>query len=113
MQMGGVLTVCPFPQSVGAPPEVLQHKFGGVLQKFRKGVGGRGGWREEILPVPEIQTSFCALLPMPPLGEGEHNSGGQFSLYFGTRSSPTPSRQPLFKTSEHCNTNWRCIAVLF
>ena len=37
---------------------------------------------------------------MPPLGEGEHNSGDQFSLYFGPRLSPTPSRQPLFETSD-------------
>ena len=31
---------------------------------------------------------------------GEHNSGGQFLLYFGLCCSPTPSRQPLFETSE-------------
>ena len=27
-------------------------------QKFRKGVGDRRAWREEILPVPETQASF-------------------------------------------------------
>ena len=53
-------------------------------QKCRKGVGGQRGWHEEILPVPEIQTSFLCPFPMPPLGEGERNSGDQFSLYFGT-----------------------------
>ena len=35
---------------------------------------------------------------MPPLEEGEDNSGDQFSLYFGHRLSPT--HQPLFETSD-------------
>ena len=73
--------------------------------RFEKRLAGRGGWREEILPVPEIQTQrfrplFCTLFPMPPLEKGEHHSGNEFSRYFGARSSPTPSRQPLFETSE-------------
>ena len=51
----------------------------------------RGGWREEILPVPEIQASFLLLFPIPPLGGGGHNSGEQFLLHLGPCQSPTPS----------------------
>ena len=51
--------------------------------------------------MPETQTSFLCSFPKPPLGEGDHNSGGQSSLCFGTRSSPTPfcgnPKGPLFK----------------
>ena len=42
-----------------------------------------------------------ALFPMPAIGEGEHNSGHQFSLYFGPRSSPTPG--PANPFSKHLN----------
>ena len=28
------------------------------LRSFEKGLADRGGWREEILPVPETQASF-------------------------------------------------------
>ena len=49
--------------------------------------------------MPDIQTTFLCPFPMPPLGEGEHYSRDQFSLQFGARSLPTPSRQPLFETS--------------
>ena len=66
------------------------------VRSFEKGLAGRGGWREEILPMPEIQTSSCALFPMPPLGEGEHNYGDQLLLYSRPRQTATPSRQPLF-----------------
>ena len=29
-----------------------------LFRSFEKGLAGRGGWREEILPMPEIQASF-------------------------------------------------------
>ena len=40
----------------GAPasaPEGAQ-----CVRSFEKGLAGRGGWREEILPMPEIQAPF-------------------------------------------------------
>ena len=40
----------------------------------KRGWRADGVWREEILPMPGIQTSFCALCPMPPLGTREHHS---------------------------------------
>ena len=33
-------------------------QFGQLVRSFEKGLAGRGGWREEILPMPQIQTSF-------------------------------------------------------
>ena len=58
----------------------------------------RGGWREEILPVPEIQATFSAtILPIPHLGEGGHNSGEHFLLHLVPCQSPN---QPLFETSD-------------
>ena len=63
-------------------------------------VGGQRGLAQGDPSCAEIQTSFlCPFFrfSMPLLGEMEHNSGDQFSLHFGTRSSPTPSRQPLFR----------------
>ena len=74
----------------------------GMIRSFEKGLAGRGGWHEEILPVPDIQTSFLCPSSCATLGDGEHNSGDQFSLCFGTRSSPIPSRQPLFSEDRGC-----------
>ena len=52
------------------------------IRIFEKGLAGRGGWREEILPMPEIQTSFlCPFSYATPLGEGEHNSGIYFAVF--------------------------------
>ena len=48
-------------------------------QRFRKGVGGRRGWREEILHMPEIQASFLYPFSYAPLGEGGHISGELFA----------------------------------
>ena len=47
--------------------------------------------------MPEIQTSFLCPFSYATLGEGEHNSGDQFSKCFGTRSSPTPPADPFPK----------------
>ena len=69
-------------------------------RSFEKGLAGRGGWREEVLTTPEIQASILYPFAYATCREGEHNSGHQFSLYFGPHSSPTPSRQPLFETSD-------------
>ena len=68
------------------------------IRGSKKGLATRGGWRKEILPAPEIQTSFCALFPMPPLGKGNTIVGPNFRCS-GLRCSPTSSRQPLFETS--------------
>ena len=40
-------------------------------RSFEKGLADRGGRREEILALQEIQASFCTLSPIFPLGEGE------------------------------------------
>ena len=34
-------------------------------EEFRKGLVDRGGWREETIPVPEIQTSFLHSFSCP------------------------------------------------
>ena len=61
----------------------------GTIRSFEKGLAGRGGWREEILPLPEIQTSFCGLFPIPPLGEGEHILGSIFAVFVANPFPPT------------------------
>ena len=63
-----------------------------IHQKFRKGVGG-----QEIL---EVEASFLHPFSYAPLGEEPHTPGDLFSLLLGICWSPTPSRQPLFETSE-------------
>ena len=61
-----------------------------------------GGWREEILHLPEIQVPFLYPFSYAPLGEGGHISGELFGFFFGVCLSPTPSlRQPLFETSDN------------
>ena len=72
-------------------------------QKLRKGVGGqmdKGGWREEILERPEIQASFLYLFSYALLGQGAHISGECVLALWEVYLSPTPSRQPLFETSD-------------
>ena len=47
--------------------------FSFVVVKFRsfeKGLADRGGWREDILRIPEIQASFLYPFAYAPLGEG-------------------------------------------
>ena len=67
-----------------------------MVRSFEKGLADRGGWREEILHMPEIQPSFLYPFCYAALGEGGHISGERFW-------SPTPSRQPLFETSDVAN----------
>ena len=50
--------------------------------------------------MPEIQASFLYLFSYAPLGEGGHITGERFFAIFGVCLSPTPSRQPLFETSD-------------
>ena len=50
--------------------------------------------------MPEILASFLYPFAYAPLGEGAHISGELFGLFLGVCLSPTPSRQPLFETSE-------------
>ena len=41
-----------------------------ILRSFEKGLADRGGWREEIPPMPEIKASFLYPFSYAPLGEG-------------------------------------------
>ena len=66
---------------------------------FEKGLADRGGWREEIPHMPEIQASFLYPFSYAPLGEGGHVSGELFWLFLGVCLPPPTSRQPLFETS--------------
>ena len=79
-------------------PQNCHATLGSVLlvRGFEKGLGDRGGWREEI----EIQASFLYPFSYAPLGEGGHISGGLFWLFLEVCLPPTPSRQPLFETSD-------------
>ena len=70
-------------------------------QKFRKGVGGQS-WlargdpsharASDLFSVP---FSYATLMR-----RGKHNFGVQFLPYLGPCKLPTPSRQPLFETSD-------------
>ena len=71
-----------------------------LIRSFEKGLADRGGWREEILHMPEIQASFLYPFSYAPLGEGGQISGELFGLFSGDCLSPTPSREPLFETSD-------------
>ena len=71
-----------------------------LLRGFEKGLADRGGWQGN--PSHTIDSGrFSAPVSYPHLWVGEHTSGGQFLLFFGCCWSPTPSRQPLFETSEN------------
>ena len=52
-------------------------------QKFRKGLAGRGGWREEILPMPEIQTSFLCPFSYATLRRRGTQFWGSICAVFG------------------------------
>ena len=64
------------------------------------------GWRTEGVGARKsfICRRFRPLSVYPfsyaPLGEGGHISGELFGLFSGVCLSPTPSRQPLFETSD-------------
>ena len=66
--------------------------WGPHVRSFEKGLVDRGGWREEILPIPEIEVSFLRPFSYAPLGEGGHISGERFLGLFGG----FVSCQPLF-----------------
>ena len=91
--------VCPNWRTLSSSHNPFLPNLPSFFQKFRKGVGGQG-WREEILRRPELQASFLYPFPYAPLGEGEHISGEFWGLFLGVCLSPTPSRQPLFETSD-------------
>ena len=68
-------------------------------QKFRKGVGGQRGltrgdpsWHGPL---------FCALFPMPPLGEGEHNTRRSILAVFWPLFVANPLPPTPFRTSEN------------
>ena len=52
-------------------------------RSFEKGLADRGGWRKEILPTPEIETSFLHPFSYAPLGEEGHISGELFAWFWG------------------------------
>ena len=66
----------------------------GQLKGFEKGLADRGGWREEILPMQEVQASFCTLFIISPLGEVGHTSGDSsccvLALLVANPLPPTP-----------------------
>ena len=74
------------------------------IRSFEKGLADRGGWREETLQRPEIEASFLYPFSYAPLGEWGQISGDFFGLFLGVCLLPTPSRQPLFETSDDKNT---------
>ena len=53
-----------------------------------------GGRREEILPIPETQSSFCAFFLCLPEETGDTTLGDFLGLYSGPCLSPTPSASP-------------------
>ena len=67
------------------------------------------GWRTEGVGARKsfmcqrFRPLFCTLF-LCPLGEGGHISGELFGLFLGVCLSPTPSRQPLFETSDWTQT---------
>ena len=85
-------------QQVPFVKSAFEPRNGASFRSFEKGLADRGGWRDEILHMPEIQASF--MYPFSYAPKGGHTSGKRFWLFFGICLSPTPSRQPLFETSE-------------
>ena len=65
-------------------------------RNFEKGLAERGGWREEILPTPEIQASLLH----PFSYSSFRRFWGTILLHLGLCQAPTPSLQPLLETSE-------------
>ena len=68
-----------------------------MFQKFRKGVGAdRGGWHEEILPMPQVKASFLHPFSYAPLGEEGHFRR-TFWLVWGFVSRQPPPAIPVSK----------------
>ena len=80
--------VCRVPSLPGANPLVAER--GSWIRSFDKGLADRGGWREEILHMPEIQASFLYPFSHPSLGEGGHISG-----WSSSQSRVTGGQQPI------------------
>ena len=59
-------------------------------QKFEKGLADRGGWRQEVLPKPEIEATFLHPFSYAPLGEEGHNSGELLGSLVANPLPPTP-----------------------
>ena len=72
---------------------------------FQSEVSKRG-WRTEGVGARKsflcqrFRFFFCTPFSYALLGEGGHISGELFGLFLGVCLSPTPSRQPLFETSD-------------
>ena len=68
------------------------------VQKFRKGLAVRGGCREEILPMPEIEASFLYPFSYAFLGEGGCLTGELFlGCFAGFVCCQTPPANPFSK----------------
>ena len=73
----------------------IYHSRSTVIRSFEKGLADRGGWREKILPVPEIAASFLHPFSYAPLGEGGHISGERFSASLGFVSRQQGPPEPV------------------
>ena len=65
-----------------------------------KGLPDRGGWREEILPVPEIQASFLQPFSYSSLRRRWTQFWGQFLLHLAPLSVTNPIPPTPFRTSD-------------
>ena len=54
---------------------------GDIFRSFEKGLADGGGWREEILPMMQIQASFLHPFSCPPYEKGTQ-FGGHFVAVF-------------------------------
>ena len=67
------------------------------VRGFEKGLADRGGWREEILHMPEIQASFLYPFSYAPLGEGGHISREFWGSFLGFVCRQPPPANPFSK----------------
>ena len=86
---------------------ILGGLFGWIFlfQKFRKGVGGQRGLPRGNPSKTRNSGLFLYPFSYAPLGEWGHISGELFGPFLGVCLSPTPSRQPLFETSDSFESN--------
>ena len=69
-----------------------------MVRSFEMGLAGRGDWREEILPMPEIQASFLCHFSYATLGRRGTQFWRSTFAVFWPPFVANPSRQPLFET---------------
>ena len=91
----------------GILPKQTSTKFGSQTPKllrnpsrirsFEKGLADGGGWREEILPMPEIQASFLHSFSIPPMRRATHFWGPFLAVFLGPASRQPPPANPFSK----------------